>query len=229
VYGAEQGFAGACDYTKITGGTQQGYNAILSICNDASYSGQAQAVSRQSMFTSAAWKMRSLDVSVNSLASIGPFPPRKEHNSTDWRVDPFTQTSSFVYTNTRRLVEIRKSCQPLRRGNTFIRYSSDNGLLAYSRIAEYEIVTLLNLHRNDKFIVPSYTIVIDSAMNPINSEFTNILNPGVKAWTKRVGSATVLDFGDRGLELDMRGYAIFVPSSRIGRYNQYWQTNICSS
>ncbi|KAJ3417372.1 hypothetical protein HDV05_004837 [Chytridiales sp. JEL 0842] len=228
-YGFEQAFAGTCAFDKIVGGDSESYQHLRQVCQDDSYSGDAHSLSRQSMFVSSGWKMRSAIEATNKLAGIGPrgFPPAA--GSYDWKKDPYLDTSNVMYKFLRKMLKVRKSCEALRRGSTFMRVSNDYGLLAYSRVASYEAVVLLNVKREGGYNVPSYTVNVDASLNADGGQFKNLLNPAEVAWVRNgAGGGKVLDFGNGGMNLGPRGFAIFVPANVVGGYDAEYQSNVCT-
>ncbi|KAJ3327402.1 hypothetical protein HDU76_011876 [Blyttiomyces sp. JEL0837] len=57
----------------------------------------------------------------------------------------------------------------------------------------------------------------------------NLLNPSVVAYARSNGNGgKALDFGPGGLNLNQRGYALFVPASVVGGFDSYYGTNLCT-
>ncbi|KAJ3206822.1 hypothetical protein HDU67_007908 [Dinochytrium kinnereticum] len=225
-YGSEQGFSGDCNYSKITGGNQVADNHLKQVCAASGYDGASHSSSRAAFFTSSGWKLRTANPKTDALASVGPFGPYVKY---DWRNDPYLDMNNFIYVHTRRLVRIRRSCAALKSGKTFVRKADDYGLLAFSRISDYESVILMNMKRNGPYTVNSWSIYVDAGV-AADTKFVNILNPTVTAFAKAAnGGGKVLDFGPGNLTLEKRGYAIFVPASVLGEFDSYYQTYVCKA
>jgi glycosidase len=223
-YGAEQGLTGSCAYDKIEVGTNEAFSHMVQLCDDNGFSNHGLA--RQSMFASSGWKLRSFNPKLDALAGI---KKHGEYVKYDWKSDPYLDLNSFVYTNTRKMIAIRKSCSALRRGNVFMRYADDFGLLAFSRVGPYyEAVIIMNAKKNAGYNVKSYLITVDKDMNPDGSKFINILTGAVAYAKTGDGGARFLDFGSSGYYFDGRGYAIFVAEKAYGEFNAEYNTHLCS-
>ncbi|KAJ3279905.1 hypothetical protein HDU76_009358 [Blyttiomyces sp. JEL0837] len=186
-------------------------------------------MSRQAFFASAGWKMRSAVSNIDALSGVGPAGTPPNPSTYDWRQDPFLDLNNSIYVNTRRMIHIRKSCEPLRRGNTYIRVANDYGLLAFSRIASYEAVMLMNVKRSGNYNVPSYSVYVDANMNADGAVFKNLFNPSQVAYARATANGgKVLDFGSGGFNLNQRGYALFVPAGVVGGYDNYLQATLCT-
>ncbi|KAJ3325534.1 hypothetical protein HDU76_013140 [Blyttiomyces sp. JEL0837] len=228
-YGAEQGFAGTCNFSNIDGGNTDAYNQLVKVCSDNTYDGNGQAVSRQAFFLSAGWKMRSAVPTIDSFAAIGPAGTPPDPTTYNWKNDKYLDTTHSIYVNTRRMIKIRKSCEALRRGKTYIRTANDYGLLAFSRVSSYEAVMLMNVKRQGNYVIPSYSINVDSNVNNVGDVFVNLLDTRVTATVRLNGNgAKVLDFGSGSLNLNQRDYALFVPSSVVGSYDSFYKGTLCN-
>ncbi|KAJ3094463.1 hypothetical protein HDU97_008034 [Phlyctochytrium planicorne] len=227
-YGSEQGFSGDCNYNAITGGTKEAYDHIVKVCNFSGYEGESHSTSRQPFFLSSGFKLRTANPTTDAFAKIGPAPA---FQSFDWKSDPYLDRNNFIYIHTRRLIHIRRSCAPLRNGAAYIRKTDDYGLIAFSRVSNYEAVVLMNVKRNGGYTVNSYTISVDFNLNAEGTKFVNLLNPsGTAAYVRKNSSGgKVLDFGPGNFNLDRRGYAIFVPESAVKGYDSYFQATLCNN
>jgi glycosidase len=148
-YGLEQGLNGDCHGGSRMGVSQEAQNALRSVCSSDSFSNHARY--RQDMFASGVFRLGSVVPEINQLAGIGKASVKNFEN------DVYANTNHSLFQHAAKLIDIRKSCNPLRKGNIYYRAvdsasgNQGGGFLAYSRILNgEEVLVLVNSSNNSR-------------------------------------------------------------------------------
>lgn len=217
-YGMEQGFNGDCHFDTMNAGAAN--DSIKQLCS----AGSSDALYRQDMFASGAFRLGSTVASVDSLAYIGQATASVWP---DWRTDPYLDRTSAVYKTARKFNYIRRSCNPLRYGYTYFRWgeSGSTGLMAFSRIDNgKEMVVIVN-NASSPISIP--TLTIDSGINQVSGQrYINLTNGFQSATTERSGPTTRLSFG--GMQIDGNSVMVFAHENNIAPWSSYLETSQCN-
>jgi glycosidase len=215
-YGLEQGFNGNCDQNKIKVG-----NSLQTILQDCS--SWSDSRKRQDMFMSGPYKLGSAIPEIQDLAFIGS-PDNSSFS--DWKSDPMLKTDHYLYQVTKKLLKIRKSCDPLMHGRTYFRESGGNidDIIVFSRIsATTEIVVVIN----PKGIAITYPkVLVDSALNSNSNgqKYINLLNPSQVGYIGYENGNTYLYFTSGFI---YRSVSIFASEKSTGLYLPELGINLC--
>eukprot|EP00005_Dracoamoeba_jomungandri_P000840 CAMPEP_0174250694 /NCGR_PEP_ID=MMETSP0439-20130205/785_1 /TAXON_ID=0 /ORGANISM="Stereomyxa ramosa, Strain Chinc5" /LENGTH=690 /DNA_ID=CAMNT_0015330829 /DNA_START=22 /DNA_END=2094 /DNA_ORIENTATION=+ len=214
-YGLEHGLNGNCHEDNIhAGNAAQG---IIQACNEDS-----DSCKRQDMFLSD-WRLGSGIEVIDELNYIG-IVDRKP--PVDWRLDPFLNTTHFLYQTARKLTHIRQSCSVLSLGAFYFRAGGGKGaFFAFSRIKDgAEIVIIVN--PNDYSSTSVDKILIDSSINPNSgSKFINLLNPAEVGYVGKESGSTYLYFS--GYKIGSNTVSVFVQQANVGDWNSDLNTALC--
>ncbi|MBK8201413.1 MAG: hypothetical protein IPK68_03505 [Bdellovibrionales bacterium] len=199
-YGMEQGLNGDCHFDKMEVG-----NAIQKVQSDCL--GSSHALYRQDMFMGGMTRLGSTVPQINQLAYIG-LPLTKE--SPRWEDDPYLNRSHKVYQSAQRFLQIKKSCNALKYGNTKFRWVDNNseGILAFSRVDEPsrdEVLIVLN-SAGLSHGIPEMAVKASAK----GERWVNLLNTAEQAWTTGNGSLT---FGP--LTIRPQSVMVFVPEKNV--------------
>ena len=216
-YGMEQGFSGDCHFDSMSAGAAN--DSIKQLCS----SGYGDALYRQDMFASGAFRLGSTVPSIDSLAYIGPTTASAWP---DWHTDPYLDRSSDVYKTARKLDFIRRSCDPLRYGAIYFRWGdqASTGLMAFSRIdSGREMVVVVN---NAPYPLAIPGLTIDSGINQVSGQRYIDLTTGARvATTQRSGASTWLDFG--GAQIDGNSVMVLAHENNITAWSSYLEAFQC--
>jgi glycosidase len=217
-YGMEQGLDGDCHVDNMNAGAAN--DSIKQLCA----LGYTDALYRQDMFASGGFRLGSTVASIDSLAYIGPSAASVWP---DWRTDPYLDRTSDVYRTARKFNFIRRSCNPLRYGDTYFRWgeSGSTGLMAFSRIdSGKEMVVVVN---NAPTAMSIPTLTIDSGINQVSGQhYVNLTSGFQVATTERSGPTTRLSFG--GMQIDGNSVMVFAHENNIAPWSSYLEASQCN-
>lgn len=217
-YGMEQGFNGDCHFDNMNAGAAN--DSIKQLCSP----GYNDALYRQDMFPSGAFRLGSTVPSIDTLAYVGQSTPAV---SPDWHTDPYLDRGNAVYRTARAFNHIRRSCNPLRYGQTYFRWGEfgSTGLMAFSRIDQgKEMVVVVNNAPTARAI-PALTI--DSGINQVSGQrYVSLTDPSRVATTQRTGPTTQLDFG--GMQIDGNSVLVFAHENNVAPWSGYLGTAQCN-
>lgn len=214
-YGQEQGFNGDCHFDSMDVGAAK--ESLKELCK-----GHSHALFRQDMFSQGWFKLGSTVPEINALAKIArPANSASNKKKISWQKDPFLNRSHDVFLTTKKLLQIRQSCNGLKFGSTKFRWgdSSREGILAFSRIDPngHEVLVVMNTAWENKEIP-----VVEIRDFRQGAKWVNLLNTKENAWTTGAGK---LDFS--GLKLKGNSQMVFVPEENIGSFSSSSETYTC--
>jgi len=211
-YGMEQGFNGDCHFDNMQVG--QARSHVQKDCK-----GHSDALYRQDMFMHGWTKLGSTVPEINALAGMSEPGPAQHFN---WQQDPYLNRQHDLYKSSRKLLQIRNSCNGLKYGKTTFRWSDSSlaGILAFSRIdprSGDEVLAIINTS-NERRQIPDMAIN-DLAMG---HRWLNLLNTRENAFTIAAGKITF-----SGMSLAGNSAMVFVPEANLGNFSQAAQTYLC--
>lgn len=225
-YGVEQGLNGICHFQSIhLDGDARGQ--VEHICRDLDVHNHARY--RQDMFASGKWRLGSMLGEVDRYAGIG--------DSLDLDFDPYTNTEHDHFKFVNQMIEVRKSCRALKRGQTYFRAAHNNrdgGLIAFSRVDGLEeIVVLIN---SSDHPIPIEKLHVDGAINGGRhfATFKNLLNGYDQGTIGALGSGMGIYFHNIGpgghrrqFVLGAHKTAIFSLESNTSAYDPHIKAHRC--
>ena len=224
-YGMEQGLDGQCHLDRTTVTDSNTRRDIENVCHASDFNNHGRY--RQDMFASGPWRLGSIVPEIESLAGIGIGTGRSNSN------DSYARTDHGLYKYVRKLIAVRKSCLPLRRGQIYFRAAHDSaeGLLAFSRIADgQENLVIINSGFND-IAVDELTVDANLHGGSQGQRFKNLFNEGEQGEIIRNGSGGIsVNFGratGHSFIAKSRTVSVFVPETAIAGYDSYLDVSLC--
>jgi hypothetical protein len=221
--GFEQGFNQNCHFDSMNAS-----DATQSL-QDTCKAGSDDTLKRQDMFMEGPWRLGSCVPQIDALNYIGNWESRQ--TTSNWQADPFLNRDHALYQFVRKLVHIRRSCGPLRRGDMVWRNAQPqiNGLLIFSRVDHStgrEVVVIINPAKQASSSAP-----IPLECTPDKKPFdtwVNLINGFDKASVGFQGSSCFL-YLSQGFAIAPQSFLIFVSADDALPYDSYLQTMLCNN
>jgi len=235
-YGVEQGFNGKCPEQIDAGAATSSIRALCNTTADAElsmfYGQHPDELKRQDMFVSGPFRLGSAVEELDRLAYVGGTTPAL---SKPWQSDEMLPRDHTMFTFTRGLVALRRSCPALAVGAIKFHVAApvDCGLLAYSRfinstgLATDEIIVILspaiNPHPEE---VSAETLVLQGDMGRKEGQwYVNALDPRQRAQLRAVEGQQHLVFQD--FVVKPGAIMIFIQQDRMMPFNETLGVALC--
>lgn len=224
-YGQEQGFNQLGNEQRINVYSDEIKQEMLSV-----FKSNNDALKRQDMFMGP-WRLGSAVPEIDQLSYVGKV--KKDGDIKSLRrnsEDPFLNRNHELFTETRALIHIRKSCRTLQEGEQYFRYGGSTeekwGVFAYSRILEGDEIIVIVNNSDDKIMQP--TLIIDKNLNAEKDLFVNLRNgyDQVEAFRDTNGG---ISLGSDGKTMESNEYKIYVKAANVREWNEELKTHLCRS
>lgn len=230
-YGVEQGLDGNCNFNRLHV-PQETIGEVEGICRDFGHFNHTRY--RQDMFVDGPWRLGSVEPEIDNLAGIGD-----RLNKDSFPFDPYTSQHHSTFRFTKKMIEIRKSCTSLKRGQTYFRAvhdSFDGGLLAFSRIhGSDESLVLVN---NSDLPIKVEALELDKSINEGRpfAKFKNLFNAFEEGSVGKLGGGMGLylhavdaNTGNKyPYSIPGHSVAVFVLENNLGPYRNDLGAHTCN-
>lgn len=207
-YGMEQGFNGDCHFDSMNLGSAT--SSIQQKCT----SGWTDSLSRQDMFMGGMTRLGSTVPEIDALAYIGP---PMSHGRGD-NSDPYLDREHALYQATRRFLNIRRSCNALKFGETKFRWveqSNPEGILAFTRNdGANEALVVINTSWSERTL-------FDMQVDTSNTKWRNLLN----GFEQASSDGGTIHLG--GLKIGANSVMLFVPDFNATEFDSRLAAHKC--